>query len=74
MNPLVAQPQVAARSAEPHSEFVPRTIEEIRVIHVLLDQHRVLSDIAYNKIKSAGRPMYNTVPRSVDCIRDCESR
>jgi len=49
MNPLVAQPQVAARSAEPHSELVPRTIEEIRVIHVLLDQYHVLIGKVCNK-------------------------
>jgi len=49
MKPLVAQPEVAARAAEPNSEFVPRTIEETRLVDVLLDQYRVLSDIVYNE-------------------------
>jgi len=49
MDPLVAQPEVTARIAKPNSEFIPRSIEEIRVVNVLLNQYEILSAVVCNQ-------------------------
>jgi len=49
MNPLVAQPEVAAVTAKANSEFIPRSIEETGLINVLLNQYRFLSGVVCNK-------------------------
>jgi len=39
MNLIVAQPEVAARIAEPDPKLVPRPVEETRVVDMLLNQY-----------------------------------
>lgn len=43
MNLIVAQPEVAARIAEPDPKLVPRPVEETRVVDMLLNQYWFLS-------------------------------
>jgi len=50
VNLLVAQPEVAAWIAKPNSKLVPRSIEEIRIVNVLLNQHRLQSAEVCKKI------------------------
>ena len=50
MDPLVAQPEVSAPTAKPNSEFIPRSIEEVRVVNVLLNQYGFLSAEVCNQI------------------------
>ena len=49
IDPLVAQPEVSALTAKTNSEFIPRSIEEIRVVNVLLNQHGFTSIVVCNK-------------------------
>jgi len=49
MNQLVTQPEVAARTAEPNAKLVPRSIEEIRVVNVLLYQYGRVNAVVYNR-------------------------
>ena len=60
MNLLVAQPEVAARIAKPNSKLIPRSVEETRVVDVLLNQYGLLSAEVCNKVIR---------PQTESCVR-----